>query len=158
MKFVFIAACLILLVAVQAPVAYAKEVQEYRTEADQYYLESNFKKAYKIYYKLAKTGDHYSQDRVSYMYANGEGKSVDLTEAYAWSVLAAEGGKEDWLSSSDELLLLTDDKPGAQERADKLKSKYGKDVLRMKAAKQAQRDNLKKSGVCTGTRLGCARG
>lgn len=158
MKSVFIAACLMLLAALQAPVALAKGVQEYRTEADQYYLESNFKKAYKIYYKLAKAGDHYSQDRVSFMYANGEWKKVDLTEAYAWSVLAAEGGNEKLVNSSDELLLRTEDKPEAQERAEKLRKKYGKDALRMKAVRQAQRENQKRSGACTGSHMACSRG
>ena len=158
MKSVLILACLTLFAVLQAPEAFAKEIQEYRTEADQHYLERNFKKAYKIYYKLAKSGDHYSQDRVSYMYANGEGKTVDLTEAYAWSVLAAEAGEENWVNSSDELLLRANDKPEAQERAVKLKKKYGKDTLRRKAAKQAQRDRMKRSGACTGSHMACARG
>jgi len=139
----------------QTPETYAKEMQESRTEANQHYLERDFKKAYKIYYKLAKSGYHYSQDKVSKMYANAEGKSLDLTEAYAWSVLAAESGEEEMVISSDELLQLTNDKTKAQKRAKKLKKKYGKVALNQKAAKKAKRDALKGSGPCTGSRITC---
>lgn len=158
MKTVLIPVCLMLFAALQIPVTFAKEAQEFRTEADQYYLESNFKKAYKIYYKLAKTGDHYSQDRISSMYARGHGKSADLTEAYAWSVLAAEGGEEDWVTSSEELLFQVEDKSKAQKKAEKLMRKYGKSALRIKAVKQAKRDDMKRSGACTGSHMACARG
>ena len=104
MKTVLIATCLMLLAALQAPEAFAKELQEYMAEADQYYLEKNFSKAYKIYFKLAKGGDHYSQDQISNMYAKGEGKNVDLTEAYAWSFLAAEDGADEMVERRDILL------------------------------------------------------
>ena len=92
------------------------------------------------------------------MYAKGEGKTVDLTEAYAWSVLAAESGNEKLVTSSDELLLLTDDKTRAQKRATKLKKKYGKLALTKKALRQEERDSYRRSGSCTGSSLGCARG
>ena len=157
MKTLLVATCLMLLAAVQAPEAFAKETHKYRAEADQYYMEKNFKKAYKIYYKLAKRGDHYSQDRVSYMYVKGEGKAIDLTEAYAWSVLAAESGDERFVNSSDDLLRLTNDQTEAQARAKKLKKKYGKNAVMARAAKQAERDSYKRSGACTGSHMACAR-
>lgn len=156
MKTVLIAGCLMLLAAVQAPEAFAKEVQEYLAEAEQYYLEKNFSKAYKIYYKLAKSGDHYSQDQVSNMYANGEGKKVDLTEAYAWSVLAAEGGEDEMVDRSNMLLQQTDDKAQAEKKAAKLKKKYGKVALDERA-KKLERIRLNNTmGGCTGSRIGCS--
>ena len=158
MKSVLIVMCAMLITALQSPVVLASEIQEYRAEAAQYYEENNYKKAYKIYFKLAKKGDHYSQDRVSQMYAKGEGQTVDLTEAYAWSVLAAESGQEKLVSSSDELLSLTNDKTQAQKRAEKLKNRYGKVALNRRALKQAERDSYRRSGACTGSSLGCARG
>jgi len=85
MKSVFIAVCVLLFAALQAPVVLANGAKDIRDEADQYYQELNFKKAYKLYFKLAKAGDRYSQDRVSHMYAKGEGKTADMKEAYAWS-------------------------------------------------------------------------
>jgi TPR repeat protein len=88
------ALCLLVVILMQAGTAFARSSEEYRLEADQYYLEQNFKKAHRIYYKLAKEGDHHSQCRLSSMYASGEGKKIDLSEAYAWAVLAAEGGDE----------------------------------------------------------------
>ena len=156
MKTVLIASCLMLLAAVQAPEAFAKEVQEYRAEADQYYLEKNFSKAYKIYYKLAKSGDHYSQDQVSNMYSKGEGKKIDLTEAYAWSVLAAEGGEDEMADRSDMLLQQTNDKALAEKKATKLKKKYGKMALEERA-KKLERIKLNNTmGGCTGSRIGCS--
>ena len=71
MKFVAVIVCAIVFFAFQSTDAIAKEKQEYLTEADQYYQEQNFKKAYEIYYKLAKTGDQFCQYKVSQMYAKG---------------------------------------------------------------------------------------
>jgi len=156
MKTVLIASCLMLLAAVQAPEAFAKETQEYLAEADQYYLEKNYKQAYKIYYKLAKTGDHYSQVQVSNMYVNGEGKSIDLTVAYAWSALAAESGEDEMVNKSDLLLEQTDDKALAEKKAAKLKKKYGKVALDERA-KKLERIRLNNTmGGCTGSRIGCS--
>ena len=156
MKTVLIASCLMLLAVVQVPEAFAKETQEYLAEADQYYLEKNYKQAYKIYYKLAKTGDHYSQDQVSTMYVKGEGKSIDLNEAYAWSVLAAESGEDEMVDKSDLLLQQTSDKARAEKKAAKLKKKYGKVALGERA-KKLERIKLNNTmGGCTGSRIGCS--
>ena len=111
-------------ITLQSSVLLAGDASELSAEADQYYLESNFKKAYKIYFKLAKTGDHHSQGRVAHMFANGEGKSVDLTQAYAWSVLAEEGGEKYLSETSEVLLQRSSDKSVAQKKAVKLKKKY----------------------------------
>ena len=132
-------------------------MQEFRTEADQYYQQGNFKKAYKAYYKLAKTGDHYSQHLVSNMYANGEGKRVDLKKAYAWSVLAAEGGQEQWLTISDELLQRTKDQTKALDSARKLKEKYGKQALLAKSEKKGRDELYMLGSDCTGSRLPCKK-
>jgi len=158
MRFVFAAACVLLFAALQAPAVMANNLQENQLKADQYYQQGDFKKAHKAYLKLAKKGDHYSQDRVSQMYSKGEGKSVDLTQAYAWSVLAAESGEEQLLSNSDSLLQRTDDPAKAQKSAAKLKKKYGKQALEKKAAVMAAREKQRKSGSCTGTHLACSRG
>ncbi len=156
MKTVLIVSCLMLLAAVQAPAAFAKETQEYRAEADQYYLEKDFKKAYKIYYKLAKAGDHHSQDQVSNMYVNGEGKSIDLNEAYAWSALAAESGEDEMVDKSDLLLQQTSDKALAEKKAAKLKKKYGKVALGERAKKLERIKLNNQMGGCTGSRIGCS--
>ena len=158
MKSVLIAVCVLLFAALQAPIVLANEAKDIRDEADQYYLELNFKKAYKLYFKLAKAGDRYSQDRVSHMYANGEGKTADMKEAYAWSVVAAESGKEEFVNKSTRLLLLTEDQAAAEKRAAKLVKKYGKDAQEVRAARLASKENNKRSGACAGTRLGCSRG
>lgn len=147
--------CLVAVFALQTAGVHAKNSQDYRQEADQYYLEQNFKKAYQGYYKLARMGDHYAQGQLSNMYANGEGKKVDLEEAYAWAALAAEGGEVEMLKSSEVLLLKTSDQAKAQKKAAKLKKKYGKEAL-AKKAEAASRKDLKNFGRCTGSRIGCS--
>ena len=158
MKFMFVVACTALFSMLQAPALLAAGIDQLelkRYEAEKYYTANDFKKAYKMYYKLAKAGDHYSQDRVSQMYATGEGKTADLAEAYAWSVLAAESGSKDSRNYSDTLLEQNSDKAGAEKRATKLMKKYGDAALEKKAANRARRDKGKSSGTCTGSRLGC---
>ena len=44
MKLVFVVACTVLFAALQAPCVLADEMQEYRSTADQYYQQGNFKK------------------------------------------------------------------------------------------------------------------
>ena len=97
MKSIYIALFAVLFTALVAPCVLAGVSQEYQSEADQYYQQGNFKKAYKAYLKLAKTDDNYSQHWVSIMYANGEGKSANLTKAYLDHCLACrrEVGEED---------------------------------------------------------------
>ena len=158
MKPVFFTVVVMLFAIFQAPILMANEAQELRTKSDQYYEKSDFKKAYKGYYKLAKAGDRYSQSRVSQMYTKGEYKSVDLTEAYAWAVVAAESGKEEYVKISSEMLLLAEDKAVAEKRATKLVGKYGKEAQKARAARLASKENDKRSGQCTGSRFGCPRG
>lgn len=158
MKSVIFAVFTLLMVVLQTSAVVANEAKELRADSDEYYAELNYKKAYKGYYKLAKAGDRYSQSRVAHMYAAGEGKSVDLTEAYAWSVVAAESGKDDYVKHSSDLLLLTENKAAAEKRAAKLVKKYGRDAQRVRTARLTSKENEKRSGQCTGTRLACSRG
>ena len=67
MKSAFILAIIALFCLLQTPVSFAKDVKEERAKAKQYYAEQNFKKAYKTYFSLAKSGDHYSQNKLSKM-------------------------------------------------------------------------------------------
>ena len=132
--------------------AEAKVSQEYKAEADQYYQQGEFRKAYKMYYKLAKSGDNHAQHRVAQMFARGEGTDADLVQAYAWSVLAKEGGEDEAEKYSEALLSRVEDKEEAQEEAFKLKKKYGKHALQMK---ERNRNKQRSSGNCTGTHLRC---
>ena len=157
MKCIYVAVFAVLFAALQAPCVLAVELQEYRSEADQYYQQGNFKKAYKTYFKLAKAGDNYSQHQVSIMHANGEGKKVDLTKAYAWSALAAESGQEQWVSYSAELLQRTEDKNKSLKSASKLKKKYGQEALKNKTERRGRDELFITGSKCTGTRMSCRK-
>ena len=143
---------LLLFLSLQAAFAQADEFADKRAEADQLYSEQNFKKAYRLYFKLAKTGDHHAQERVSRMYANGEGQSVDIDKAYAWAVVAEEGGV-DVMRSSDELLELTDNQRSAKKTALKIQNKYGQQALHEKAIQKAERAAARQSGASMGSNL-----
>ena len=157
MKTFLFSICVLVFAAAQTSSAIAKDLLEFRAEADQYYDAGNFKKAYKGYLKIAKIGDQYSQYWVSHMFANGEGRTVDLEDAYAWSVLAAEGGDEKLVTHSTDLFDQIDNKDGAEKAARKLMNKYGKQALDDKAEYLAKRDAGRRSGACTGSRLTCNR-
>jgi TPR repeat protein len=158
-KFVFVMAGAVLLSMLLAPGSFAAKIEELelkRFEADQFYAENDYKNAYKAYYKLAKAGDHYSQSKVSGMYVSGKGRNVDLAEAYAWSVLAAEGGSQDLLDESSALLERNADKADAEKKASKLVKKYGEVALKKKADNRARTEARKSRGSCTGSRMGCS--
>ncbi|HEY5775681.1 MAG TPA: hypothetical protein VIS57_06320 [Xanthomonadales bacterium] len=108
-----------------------------------------------MYFKLAKIGDSHSQYRVAQMYANGEGKKVNLEEAYAWSVLAAERGATDKVAFRDGLLEQNSNKAAAEKKADKLLNKYGRNALKRKAESKEKLKQNTKSGGCTGSKLDC---
>ncbi len=156
MKINVVLTCVAVLLALCSSALSAKEIPEYRSEADQYYAEHNYKKAYKIYYKLAKMGDHRSQDQVAVMLSRGEGKDVNLEEAYAWSVLAAEGGDDALTIPNEELFLQASDKDKAENKASRLMKKYGRDALLEKAEKKEARRRSHEMGGCTGSRTGCS--
>ena len=153
MKTGFVMVLLAISIVMQSSALFASNSSELRAEADQYYTDNNFRKAYKIYYKLAKTGDHHSQGRVAHMFANGEGKSVDLTEAYAWSVLAEEGGEKYVTESSEDLLQRTGNQAEANEEALKLMEKYGREAMKEKALRRAEQDRARRSGNSMGSNL-----
>jgi len=140
----------------QATTLLANDIKERRADAAEYYSERNFNKAYKIYFSLAKIGDHYSQNKISQMYVSGEGVETDLTEAYAWSVLAAESGVAGMTEKSDVLLQKTEDKAKADKRAKKFLNKYGKQTLAEKTASKEKYKANHAMGGCTGSKLGCS--
>lgn len=143
------------ILALQTPVALAASWKEDQAKTDQLYEAGEYKKAFKKYVKLGKMGVSHSQDRVSKMYENGEGAKVNLNEAYAWSVLAAQRGASEKIARRDSLLEQVSDRKAAEKRADKLLSKYGREALQKRADSKAKLKHNTKSGGCTGSKLGC---
>ena len=137
------------------PIVSVADWKEDQAEADQYYDDGYYGKAFNMYYKLAKMGVSHSQDRVSRMYESGQGKKMNLEEAYAWSVLAAQRGASEMIERRDGLLEKTSNKDKAGKKASKLMSKYGREALQNKADSKARLKHNTKSGGCTGSKLGC---
>lgn len=155
MKTLVIVACSMLLFALQAPTVQAATWKEDQAKADQLYDDGNYKKAFKMYVKLGKMGVSHSQDMVSKMYESGEGTKVNLNDAYAWSVLAAQRGASQKVNRRDNLLEQSSDRKTAEKKADKLLSKYGREALQKRADSKAKLKHNTKSGGCTGSKLGC---
>lgn len=153
MKFILVAVFILPLTVLSPNVLVADSFEEARAEADQYYAQGSFSTAFKKYQKLAKEGDFHSQEMVSRMYAKGEGKSVNLIEAYAWSVLAAESGEESRVLNSQALLQRVDNPAKAKKKAGKLVKKYGRKTQERKAAARDSRDPSR----CIGSLLACKR-
>jgi len=153
---IFVTAIVLIMFSVlHIPLAEARDWKEDQAMADQYYEQGKYSKAFGLYYKNAKIGVSQAQDMVSQMYERGEGKSVDLEDAYAWAVLAAERGSDTIAERRDSLLERVKDKEKAQKKADKLLNKYGRAALQKKADSKARSKANTKSGGCTGSRLDC---
>jgi len=146
---------LLLFSVLHTPLAKARDWKEDQAKADQYYQEGKYSKAFGLYYRNAKIGVSHAQDMVSQMYEKGEGKKVDLEDAYAWSVLAAERGSTEIAERRDSLLERVKDKESAEKKAEKLMSKYGRAALQRKADSKARLKANTKSGGCTGSKLDC---
>jgi TPR repeat protein len=146
---------LLLFTVLHSPVAKARDWKEDQANADQYYAEGKYSKAFGLYYRNAKIGVSDAQDMVSQMYEKGQGKHVNLEDAYAWSVLAAERGSTTIAERRDSLLERVKDKKSAQKKADKLLIKYGRAALQKKADSKARLKANTKSGGCTGSKLDC---
>ncbi len=157
MKTALIWVAVMLLVVTQSPVSLANEAKEMRAEAEQHYADLEYRKAFKVYRKLAQFGDRYSQRRVAHMYAEGEGVSVDLVESYAWATLAAEGAEVELAKLNKTLLPQIKAPSKAEKKAAKLIKKYGKQAQAERVAKHSRRGRVIDEGSCTGSKLACPR-
>jgi len=146
---------LLLISVLHSPIAKARDWKEDQATADQYYQDGKYGKAFNLYYKNAKIGVSDAQDKVSQMYEKGQGKHVNLEDAYAWAVLAAERGSTTIAERRDSLLERVKNKESAEKKADKLLNKYGRAALQRKADSKARLKANTKSGGCTGSKLDC---
>lgn len=145
---------LLTLIAIGIPYsAFAmSEYHAWQLEADRYYEDGDYDKAYRQYLKLAKKGDSFSQYRVSYMNLQGHGRSQDVVEALAWAVLAAQNGQEQMVDYRNVVAAMIPDKKqrAAERKMDYYMRRWGNIAIAQDAiigAREQTRD-------CTGSRLG----
>jgi hypothetical protein len=91
------------------------------------------------------------------MYAEGQGKKLNLTESYAWAALAAEGNESALAELNESLLPKLADPEKAQKKAAKLVKKYGKAAQTERVAEYRKRGRVVDEGSCTGSKLACPR-
>lgn len=116
-------------------------------EASVLYEQGDFDIAFKMYLKLGKKGEWFSQYRLSYMYLKGQGTRQDMVEALAWAVLAAQSGQSDELTSYKDAvatLVPEDRRQKARHKADYYLRRWGEDE------KPKRRPS---TGSCTGSHL-----
>ena len=147
---------LLALLAMMLPTAVLADLTEDRAKADALLEAGEERKAFKAYRTLARDGDHHAQFTLAEMYEVGVGTKVDLIDAYAWSVLAAESGVAELGTYSRQVLARVDDQAKAERVAQKLKNKYGQEALALKAERLAVRGAGRRYGACTGSRVACA--
>jgi len=127
-------------------------LEQMQQRADLAYTDGDYARAYRLYDKMQKIGDHFSEYRLATMYENGWYVEQNLIEAYAWSYLAAESGRQayrDYHESIKQKLSAADLK-SARERAGNLIVENGV-YVNMVENRRLLRDASRK---CTGSRLG----
>jgi len=127
-------------------------LEQMQQRADLAYADGDYARAYRLYNKLQKIGDHFSEYRLATMYENGYGVEKDIVEAYAWSYLAAESGRQayrDYHESIKQKLSAADLK-SARERAGNLIMENGI-YVNMIENRRVLRNGTR---MCTGSRTG----
>ena len=71
------------------------DIQEIIERADGHYEREEYKQAFELFGKAAKSGDAYAQYSLAYMYETGEGVKENKKAASEWYLQAAEQGRTD---------------------------------------------------------------
>jgi len=127
-------------------------LQQMQQRADQAYSDGDYKMAYRLYQKMTKIGDNFSQFRIATMYEEGLYLPQDLVQAYAWSYLAAEVGRKQYMDYHESIKakLAPEQLPQARSAASLLVQQKGI-FANMVKSDEMLREALKN---CTGSRVG----
>ena len=127
-------------------------LQVVQQRADEAYGEADYERAHELYMLLHQVGDKFAQFRIAAMYEDGNFVAQNLIEAYAWSFLAAETGRQAFRDYHQQIKakLQPDQLSPARERAGELVAEHGIFVQAIRA-QQMLRNELK---ACTGSRVG----
>ncbi|MBU1189190.1 MAG: hypothetical protein KKC01_09180 [Gammaproteobacteria bacterium] len=126
--------------------------QETQKQADQAYNNGSYAHAYKLYQLLNEAGDKFSAFRIATMYEDGLHVEQSLVEAYAWSFLAAESGRQKLRAYHEDIKkrLHKEQLTMARERAGALIEEFGMFSYAMNSNKTLH-SMLKQ---CAGSRVG----
>ncbi len=129
-----------------------QSLQLMQQQADEAYAGAHFQRAHELYMHLNQVGDKFAQFRIAAMYEDGNFVAQNLVEAYAWSFLAAETGRQAFRDYHQQIKarLQPDQLSLARERAGELVAEHGIFVQAIRA-QQMLRNELK---ACTGSRVG----
>jgi uncharacterized protein len=95
--------------------------------AQRAYHEGDFEAAYRLFRELAELGQPMAQFNLAVLYARGEGAPLSNTFAYAWAMLAADGGHTRGKELADELRpQLT---AGSLQIAEEIRADFGRAAL-----------------------------
>ncbi len=129
-----------------------QSLQQAQQRADDAYADQNYQTAYRRYMKLAEVGDKFAQFRLAVMYEEAQHVAQDMIAAYAWSYLAAESRRKEFMSyhASIKSKLKPDQLEAARQHAGDLITKYGL----YRQAVEAEELLVKTMRTCTGSRVG----
>jgi len=127
-------------------------LQQAQLRADDAYNNKDYKVAYRRYLKLAEIGDKFAQFRLAVMHEDGHHVEQNMVQAYAWSYLAAENQRREFVDyhQSIKARLNSDSLDAARKRASDLIADYG--LYRQAVA--AEELLIKTLRTCTGSRVG----
>lgn len=127
-------------------------LEKAQQRADEHYKAKRYERAYNMYKTLAEYGDKFSQYRIAFMHQQGFGVEQSLTEAFAWSYLAAEAGDAGFVKYHLQIRgLLKDDE---LQPAKQLAGKYLQDHGIYAQASRARGLISKEMRKCSGSRTG----
>ncbi len=120
--------------------------------ADEHYKAKRYERAYNMYKTLAEYGDKFSQYRVAFMHHSGRGVPKDMTEAFAWSYVAAEAGDEGFVKYHRQVREQFSD--SEIKSAKQLAGNYLQDYGMYAQASRAKSYISKEMRKCSGSRVG----
>ncbi len=129
-----------------------QSLRQAQQAADDAYANQKYKTAYQRYMKLAEVGDKFAQFRLAVMYENGQHIEQDIISAYAWSYLAAENQRKEFMNYHASIRAKLNPIQLEQGRllAGDLIKKYG--LYRQSV--EAEKLLMKTLRTCTGSRVG----
>jgi TPR repeat protein len=153
-RLIFSSALLLSAFSFSAHAATSFEVEEFNRasiDAMDALQSKNYDRAYENLNIASKLGNKISQFALALMYLQGLGVEQDVTQAYLWLNVAAEGKERKWRDVRDQIKssLSEEQKAALQPMIDEYIAKYGEDAQEVSCYKRAEMGTNRKLMQCS---------